>query len=175
MKTCIKHGELTKDQIRSYTRNRRGRSEIVLGCKLCHRATAAQARNKNREKANAWGREDRKKYPEKYREYYKHYKKKNWQKLSVAESLRFFGLTNEQYKGMVEKQENKCAICSTQETRKSRTKGETCRLAIDHCHDTNKVRGLLCHNCNTGIGKFKDDEDLMMKAILYLRTHKQAA
>jgi len=41
-------------------------------------------------------------------------------------------------------------------------------LAIDHCHESNKIRGLLCMNCNQGLGKFKDSPKLLQKAIEYL-------
>jgi hypothetical protein len=45
-------------------------------------------------------------------------------------------------------------------------KGE--RWHIDHCHTSNRVRGLLCHNCNVGIGNFKDAPDLLRSAAAYL-------
>jgi hypothetical protein len=43
--------------------------------------------------------------------------------------------------------------------------------AIDHCHKNRHIRALLCHNCNTGIGKFNDDINLLEKAIEYLKKH----
>ena len=167
---CKHHGQLNKDEIRTYVRNRRGRSEITTQCKICHRASASTARNENREKANSWAKEDRRKNPEKYREQAKKYKKKNWQKISVAESLRTLAITNDQYNEFKFEQNNKCSICKEEETRKGRG-GEICRLCIDHCHKTGKVRALLCHSCNTGIGKFKDDIVLLQKAIEYLKKH----
>lgn len=49
----------------------------------------------------------------------------------------------------------------------------TKRLAIDHDHDTGKLRGMLCHTCNLGLGAFKDNEVLLHKAFFYLTKHKQ--
>lgn len=59
-------------------------------------------------------------------------------------------------------------ICSGKETRLQET-GEPKRLAIDHCHDTGKVRGLLCMSCNIGLGAFKDVPELLFVAYLYLK------
>lgn len=56
-----------------------------------------------------------------------------------------------------------CAICGAPISISGR------RLAIDHDHVTGKFRGLLCSNCNTGIGMFKEDTELLQKAIEYLR------
>jgi len=44
-------------------------------------------------------------------------------------------------------------------------------LAVDHCHDTNKVRGLLCKNCNTAIGLLKENLETMTKALEYVKFH----
>lgn len=171
IKVCKHHGDLDESQVRRYIRNRRGRSEETIGCKICHALTAGRARASNREKANEWAREDRKNNPEKYREQSQRYKKKSWQKISVSESLRKLGLTNEQYASIRAEQDGKCAICGLEETAKSRNGGLR-RLAIDHCHEKLKVRGLLCHNCNIAIGSFKDDINLLQKAIEYLKRHQ---
>lgn len=64
---------------------------------------------------------------------------------------------------LLQKQNNCCAICGKSE----QDNGQ--RLAIDHNHSTHQVRALLCRNCNTGLGAFKDDEVLMNKAIDYLK------
>jgi predicted alpha/beta-hydrolase family hydrolase len=76
-----------------------------------------------------------------------------------------YGLTIEEYRVLHDEQEGKCLICG-QECQTGRM------LSVDHDHNTGKVRGLLCQNCNTGIGKFKDDPDLLKKAISYLERNK---
>jgi len=65
-----------------------------------------------------------------------------------------YGITIEQYDGMVTKQNGKCAICE-----------HSCRLVIDHDHLTNKVRGLLCHRCNSLMEVFdkRELEDRLRK------------
>jgi hypothetical protein len=79
-----------------------------------------------------------------------------------------YGLTVDEYKSMLAEQNNVCAICKKPETAKSNG-GYIKSLAVDHCHSTGEVRGLLCHHCNTGLGKFKDDIELLKSAIEYLK------
>jgi hypothetical protein len=69
---------------------------------------------------------------------------------------------------MLIKQEGRCAICSLSET--SRDRNDKIKvLSVDHCHVTGKIRGLLCHSCNVGLGLFKDNIDTIQNAILYLK------
>jgi hypothetical protein len=173
MKICKKHGQLEDDQIRSYIRNRRGRSEITSQCKLCHRETAARARNANRDKANAWAREDRKKYPEKYSQYAKTHRGKHGVIRNIREIARNFNISVEYYLQMIKDQDNKCDICNKEETRKNRS-GKISALCVDHNHYTNKVRKLLCHACNQVIGHSKESIETLKKAILYLEKHANA-
>jgi hypothetical protein len=70
-----------------------------------------------------------------------------------------YGLNEEQYDAMILSQNNLCAICN---------KPSHKTLHIDHNHTTGKVRGLLCSNCNTGIGFFKEDIASLYRAIEYL-------
>jgi hypothetical protein len=83
-----------------------------------------------------------------------------WQ---APKESRFRGnlLTEVEYKAMLEAQGGVCAIC------KEKPKGN--RLAVDHIHGTDKVRGLLCKLCNPALGLFKDDPDRLNAAIEYLR------
>lgn len=73
-----------------------------------------------------------------------------------------YAMTVDDYLEMLERQENRCAICGgVNKTGR--------RLYIDHCHDTGKVRGLLCLNCNAGLGQFSDSLALLESATDYLR------
>lgn len=72
-----------------------------------------------------------------------------------------YGLTPEQVKAMEEAQQNCCAICAVQLG--------TVISSVDHCHTTGKVRGLLCINCNRGLGAFRDSIQNMEKALEYLK------
>jgi len=87
---------------------------------------------------------------------------------------RRFGITPEDYESMLEGQGGGCAICGRfdglhyQGDRIRRVNGQT-RFAVDHCHETGVVRGLLCMNCNTAIGCFKDSISILEKAIKYLQ------
>lgn len=76
-----------------------------------------------------------------------------------------FGVTMEQYESMLEKVGGKCEICGAKPEENTMSH----RIGIDHCHDTGAIRGLLCKPCNTGIAAFKDDEQILLNAIQYLR------
>lgn len=74
-----------------------------------------------------------------------------------------YGITSEEYLLMLDIQGNVCAICRGPQMNK-----RTDYFDVDHCHKTGKVRGLLCTNCNQGIGKFQDNKELMLHAYNYL-------
>jgi len=73
-----------------------------------------------------------------------------------------YGLTYLAYQEMLVAQGHCCAICGLLAGEQKRA------FAVDHDHDTGAVRGLLCINCNTGIGNLRDSVELLSKAILYL-------
>ena len=89
---------------------------------------------------------DRKKNPLKYKNY--HLK-------------RYFGITLDDFQKMKEAQGNVCKICKKTNGYKD--------LAVDHCHASGKIRGLLCENCNKGLGMFHDTPELFEAAINYLK------
>lgn len=71
-----------------------------------------------------------------------------------------YGITPVQYDEMFAAQEGVCAICQWPSED---------RLAVDHCHKTNKIRGLLCRDCNVGLGCFKDITGRLLAALEYLQ------
>lgn len=78
--------------------------------------------------------------------------------------LRRYGITLQQYEEMHSRQQGRCALCNRHETEVGKR-----RLAVDHCHRTNKIRALLCGECNMGLGKFHDSQETLKKAINYLK------
>lgn len=74
-----------------------------------------------------------------------------------------YNITLADYERILEKQNGRCKICGKKPGKKM--------LAVDHCHKTLKARGLLCSNCNVGLGQFKDDLSLLLKAAAYLEEH----
>lgn len=81
-----------------------------------------------------------------------------------------YGITVTDYDAMVEAQNGLCAICERKSSGGGRTPDS--RLAVDHNHETGKVRALLCGMCNQGIGMFKEDVEIMQRAIDYLNSHR---
>jgi len=110
-----------------------------------------------------------KKYYEENKEaklaYDKKWREENKEAKAESRLRRKFGIGLNEYEEMIVKQEGNCLICK-----------EVCstgrRLAVDHCHVTGKVRGLLCSKCNIAIGLLKDDVSLLATAIDYLNSHR---
>lgn len=80
---------------------------------------------------------------------------------------RKYGFGQEEYDKLVDSQNGLCAIC-----KRPPSKGRGKRLHVDHDHTTGNIRGLLCGSCNTSLGGFMDDTDLLESAIMYLKNSK---
>lgn len=91
-------------------------------------------------------------------------KRRNDPLLRRVETLQRYGLTLEEYKNLWDKQLGLCAICLITLEPGNFTQ-------IDHCHITDKVRGLLCGLCNRGLGQFRDSITALNRAIEYLAIH----
>lgn len=81
---------------------------------------------------------------------------------------RKYKITLEEYEELLSKQNNKCLICGNESSRHKNS-----ILYIDHCHTSGKIRGLLCHHCNCGLGNFMDNTFLLEKAIEYLKLNEK--
>lgn len=116
------------------------------------RAYQAAWRKKNRARIRAWNR--------------KHYK---YDPVKARDKAlrRKFGITLAAYEKLRALQANGCAICPVTKP------GGRGTWHVDHDHSTGKVRGLLCQNCNIGLGNFRDNEVLLARAAAYLRKHKK--
>lgn len=94
------------------------------------------------------------------------YDKERYKKLSEQvygiSIKRQYGISLEEYNTLLQAQNNVCAICGSSCPTKK-------RLAVDHCHSTGKVRGLLCMPCNRALGLFKDNSEIVENALSYLR------
>lgn len=82
-------------------------------------------------------------------------------------TCRKYDITASRLIRMQREQDNRCAIC-----RRFMERG---KCFVDHCHLTGNVRSLLCPGCNTGLGMFKDDPELLTQAAAYLRSHAEGS
>lgn len=103
---------------------------------------------------------------DKIKAYQREYCKNNKDRALARYRGQRYGLSEDDYKKMLSEQEYKCLICG------GSILGHR-KASVDHCHVTDKIRGLLCSGCNRGIGLFKDNPILVDKAAAYLRQHEK--
>jgi hypothetical protein len=115
--------------------------------------------NENRRKKYAENAEYREKQKQKAKEY-----QQSHPDIRKSQRLKKFGITLDEFNKLFEIQNGKCAICGY-----SDLSDKNFFPVVDHTHETGKVRGLLCMNCNMGLGKFKDNPEFLRSAINYLR------
>ena len=171
--------EKTKERNRKYREANKDNAEYQKSKKAAHRRWSEANREMLRQRSVQY----RKDNAEQIGEYKKQYHKLNREKINryrkqygllkkdeerwLGYRLRKrYGLTVDEYKKLYEQQNGLCAICKQPETRQVR--GNVCLLAVDHDHNNGKVRGLLCHICNTSLGGFRDNVDYLQAAIGYL-------
>lgn len=115
----------------------------------------------------------------KFREWVRYYSKINRQKIRGYEKKylnadplrvrnrnlrRTFGITHTDYISLLNAQHGGCAICGRTDSGSKNSPW----LFVDHCHTTGKIRGLLCHGCNAGLGSFQENPARLDQAIMYL-------
>ncbi len=147
-KRCTGCGDLLP--VESFYKHKRDGFKSI--CRDCCREQAKKYRQdpiKNREKVKKWKRSN----PEALA------------KQKLRQSLRQYGLSVNDYEYMLVEQDSACAICKEQcSTGK--------RLAVDHCHSSGRVRGLLCFGCNATLGRVKDSTNTLKSMIEYLEKSK---
>ncbi len=124
---------------------------------------------KNKEYIKLYGKKYREENKEKIKKRNSDYIERSKVRISQYRRKTKYGLSEEDYQQLLEDCKGVCSICHQQETIKN-AQGEIKKLAIDHCHMTNKVRGLLCDRCNVGLGCFKDSIKFLQNAINYLES-----
>jgi len=106
-------------------------------------------------------------------EYMRNYRKARPDVMRKIDLKKNFGITPEDYENMLTSQNGVCAICKQPETKLDYRSKKLLPLSVDHCHSTNKIRGLLCADCNRAIGMLHDDVTILESAIKYLTTIKE--
>lgn len=159
--------------------NSKGKFGKMAACKECENIRRSEYRKAHPEKRRVYNKAYREKNKDKRNAYEKLYRqkskaspKKDSQRIHEAFRSRksrlkhIFGITIEEYKNMLEAQDGVCAICKNPEVVHNKH-GTLRSLAVDHDHQTGKVRGLLCHRCNTRLG-IVEDTTYMSAATEYL-------
>lgn len=90
----------------------------------------------------------------------------NREKIKNYDLKKNFGIDLDEYNAMYARQRGCCDICGKHSTEQNRA------LAVDHDHKTGELRSLLCDHCNHGLGKFSDSEEMLQRAIDYLKKHR---
>lgn len=125
--------------LEDFHRNKLASDGVHSSCKIC--------RNRARKLSN------------KAKEYTENYKEKQ----KENDLKRRFNINSQQYEAMLIAQDFSCGICRTHQKDLDKS------LAVDHCHKTGAIRGLLCSRCNLSLGGFQDSIEVLEKAILYLK------
>ena len=123
-------------------RNRKWWAKLSPEKKEEIRAKRKECPSQSPAEVNRRAREWRAKNPDKVRAYNRKYK---------------YAISSEEFDRLCQKQKHFCAVCLKQRP-----------LCVDHCHETGKIRGLLCRSCNTGLGYFKDDFSTIVRAANYI-------
>jgi len=100
------------------------------------------------------------------------WRQKNREKAHSQSRKEKYGITEKQFQSMLKDQKGRCAICRCKEIIIDKNTGKVKTLSVDHNHKTNKIRKLLCHRCNLGIGIFKDSWKLLQAASSYLKSEE---
>lgn len=150
MKKCSKCGQ--EKPLTEFNKQSRNQDGLNTQCSTCTRSAGLAYYYANRQKTNP-ERNEARRLSKSHRQH---------------TLLKKYGITREGYDALLDEQNGVCAICEHPEKQKDVRYGTPLFLAVDHDHNTNKVRGLLCSACNVAIGKMDDDPGRLRKAAEYL-------
>jgi len=154
---CKVEKELTE-----FSKDKNNKDGFTYDCKKCRKVKYKAWYDANPEKVRN--------IIERDKPYRKTYYSENKERYKLKYIERNYSISSEDYLEIKEKQGNKCAICGLDE-RTVRNK----ELAVDHCHTSNKVRGLLCSQCNRALGLFQDSTEILEKALNYLKNNNNVS
>jgi hypothetical protein len=167
MKKCSKCK--IEKSIDCFKKHRQHRDGIYSWCKNCVKSMRQlpEIKKQSLEQQRAW-----RSRPEnliKIKSWSKKFRTSEYGKKCIRNNFlkRLYGITPEDYTRMFTEQNGCCAICNKNQKKLSK------RLAVDHDHETNQIRELLCGACNAAIGIFEDNIELLQAAIQYLLKHKK--
>jgi len=189
MKECKTCKELLNEDKFYSLRDRKGNPTLTARCKDCMKqARRDQYSDINRKdisdaarlRSQRWNKNNREKINKRRKEYYLNNKElvaacndrwrgSNPEKLRLSRIKKLYGVDQSYITDLMDSQKGCCDIC-----KESLVFPDSIReYAIDHCHTTDKVRGLLCHSCNHLLGNSFDSKDILLSAIHYLDKHKE--
>lgn len=159
MKTCNKC-KVSKSKL-EFGKLSNSPDGLAYYCKACKKLEAKKYRDNNFEKVSA----SKKAYIERNKELVasrnKKYRNKNKDRIKIVERERKlknnYGITTKDYDNLVKQQNHCCLICEKYSE----------KLVVDHNHDTGKVRGLLCYQCNSAFGLIYEDINILVNMIKY--------
>lgn len=172
LRTCSCCGleAITEDDLDMFRKDTNSKYGRLNKCKLCANKDDKIKNKENPRSLNKNRADYMKKYRNQYysleenktrrKEYYIHNKDRLYKNKRAKEVVERYGVTVEYVEKALELQNFRCCICDTDITTK---------YNIDHCHTSGKYRGLLCMKCNTGLGMFSDNVEVLDNAIKYLK------
>ena len=174
-KTCKVCGE--EKPLDEYHKHKSMKDGHDSRCKKCMSERNKEYYSENKEKLleqrKEYYSENKDKISERAKKYYQNnrearlkYQHDNKERKKCLYLQRNFGITLDDYNEMLEAQEHRCAGCLIHEDELRSA------LAVDHCHQTGKIRGLLCDACNLALGKLNDNPTTLRRLTEYLEEHK---
>lgn len=165
----------TYHSVSNFHKQAKAKDGLQFRCKQCdkafHQARYLKDKEKISEQTRKWKEENKEKAYTTGNEWRKNNADKVKEYQRTSHLRKNFGMEIEDYETLLAAQNGVCAICSEAESFIHKATGKPARLAVDHCHTNGNVRKLLCKACNNGLGLFRDNPELLLKAADYLKEH----